>query len=42
MEGFAEITLSVINDGTSPVFVSIGNESQNIPCTNDGLVRDNF
>lgn len=40
MEGFAEITLSVINDGTSPVFVSIGNESQNIPCTNDGLVLD--
>lgn len=40
MEGFAEITLSVINDGTSPAFVSIGNESQNIPCTNDGLVLD--
>lgn len=36
MEGFAEITMSVINDGTSPVFVSIGNESQNIPCTNNG------
>ena len=45
MEGFAEITLSVINDGidgTSPVFVSIGNESQNIPCSNDGLVLDNI
>lgn len=40
MEGFAEITLSVINDGTSPVFVSVGNESQNIPCSNNGLVLD--
>ena len=40
MKAYGEITLTIINDGkdgTSPVFVSVGNESQNIPCL-DGTV----
>lgn len=40
MKAYGEITLTIINDGkdgTSPVFVSVGNESQNIPCL-DGAV----
>ena len=45
MKAYGEITLTVINDGangTSPYFISIGNESQNIPCGNDGLASTNF
>ena len=45
MKAYGEITLTVVNDGangTSPYFVSVGNESQNIPCGNDGLASDNF
>lgn len=45
MKAYGEITLTVINDGangTSPYFISVGNESQNIPCGNDGLASTNF
>lgn len=45
MKAYGEITLTVINDGsdgTSPYFISVGNESQNIPCGNDGLVSTNL
>ena len=45
LKAVGEITLTVVNDGengTSPFFVSVGNESQNIPCDNNGLVLENM
>ena len=42
IRAYGEITLSITNDGkdgingTSPYFVSVENESQNIPCTSEG------
>lgn len=45
LKAVGEITLTVVNDGengTSPFFVSVGNESQNIPCDNNGLVLESM
>ena len=48
MKAYGQISLSVINDGkpgasgTPALNVSVGNESQNIPCNNDGLVLKGF
>ena len=45
LKAYGEITLSIVNDGengTSPYFVSVGNESQNIPCKNDGITSTNL
>ena len=45
LRAYGEITIAQIDDGengTSPYFVSVGNESQNIPCTNSGLTSINM
>ena len=46
MKTYGQITLSCVNDGpegkpgTPAINVIVGNESQNIPCTNSGVVSD--
>lgn len=48
MRGYGQITISSVNDGkpgipgTPALNIIVGNESQTIPCKNDGLVSDNI
>lgn len=48
MKAYGQITLTYVSDGKpgaqgqAALNVSVANESQNIPCTNDGLTLENF
>lgn len=37
IKAYGTLTLSSIKNGESPYYIAIGNESQNIPCTNSGI-----